>query len=83
MADYSGVIKELLRGVSLLVDEKLKQIPQMYDGLVVGSDINNKWKIQFNGETHSIPHYGDFSVRVGKVVKVFIPKGNLSSAYFI
>lgn len=76
-------IEELFKSFSFFIQEALKSVTSNYDGVIVSEGINGKWNVRFNGETHAISHYGDFEPKIGKMVKVFIPNGNMSIAYFI
>ena len=82
--DAREAVNEILKSLAYLIEEKaVKQSTQNYDGVILSNDGNNKWSVKYNGEIHSLPHYGDFPPQIGKMVKVFIPQGNSSVAYFI
>lgn len=81
--DYQNAIKEILKGVAYLLAESAKQNTQCYDGIIVGNNNNGKWNVQYNGETHSLKPYGSIVPSVGQLVKVIIPQGNTSVAFFI
>ena len=78
----SEAIKEILKSINYLVNQAMLKTTKCYNGIVKSQE-GNKWTVQFNGEAHLIPHYGENSVVVGKVVKVFIPENNISLAFFI
>lgn len=76
-------IKEILKGIKYIVDKEVSKTTKCYDGIIKLQE-ENKWYVQFNGETHCIPHYGEISTpAVGKMVKVIIPQNNVSLAFFI
>lgn len=81
--DYQSAIKEILKGVAYLLAESAKQNTQCYDGIIVGDNGNGKWNVQYNGEIHSLKSYGSIVPAIGKMVKVIIPQGNTSVAFFI
>lgn len=81
--DYQNAIKEILKGVVYLLAESAKQNTQCYDGIIIEDNGNGKWNVQYNGETHSLKPYGSIVPAIGKMVKVIIPQGNTSVAFFI
>lgn len=81
--DYQSAIKEILKGVAYLLAESAKQNTQCYDGIIIGDNGNGKWNVKYNGETHSLKPYGSIVPAIGKMVKVVIPQGNTSVAFFI
>ena len=76
-------IKEILKGIKYIVNGALSKTTKCYDGIIKSKDANDKWTVQFNGEDHSICHYGDNVPIIGKIVKVIIPQNNVSLAFFI
>lgn len=77
-------IEEIIRGITWMVQESIKNcITNSYDGLILSQANDNKWNVQYNGKTHSIPPYGSVVPSIGKMVKVIVPQGNQSLAYFI
>lgn len=81
--EYQYAIQELLKGIEYLLTESAKQNTQCYDGIIIGNNGNGKWNVQYNGETHSLKSYGSIVPSIGKMVKVIIPQGNTSVAFFI
>lgn len=83
-SNYQKAIDEMLKGVNFRIEAVAKKYgTQNYNGLIVAQS-DDKWEIRFNGETHILPQYGNISVpAIGKVVKVFVPQGNMNLAYFI
>lgn len=81
--DYQNAIKEILKGVAYLLAESAKQNTQCYDGIIIGDNGNGRWNVQYNGETHSLKPYGSIVPSIGSMVKVIIPQGNTSVAFFI
>lgn len=81
--DYQRAIQEILKSIGYLLAESRKQNTQCYDGIVLKSSGNGKWDVQYNGEIHSLTPYGSIVPSVGKIVKVIIPQGNTSIAFFI
>lgn len=60
-----------------------KNTTKIYNGIIVSSNNNGTWNIQYNGETHSMPAYGNINPTINTVVKVFIPQGNQNLAFFM
>lgn len=81
--DYQSAVQEILKGVAYLLAESAKRNTQCYDGIIIGDNGNGKWNVQYNGETHSLKPYGSIVPSIGKMVKVIIPQGNTSVAFFI
>ena len=65
-----------------MIQTALKKTTQCYNGLVVSSSNNGKWNVQYNGEVHSLPVYGDAVPTLNSLVKVIIPQGNQALAWF-
>ena len=76
-------IEEIIRSVKYMIKDFSKNITQIYDGIVISAAQNNKWNIQYNGETHAVKLYGTNTPSIGDRVKVFIPQGNQSVAFFM
>ncbi len=81
--DYQFAVQEILKGVAYLLNEASKQNTQCYDGIIIADNGNGKWEVKYNGEKHSIKPYGSIVPSIGKMVKVIIPQGNTSVAFFI
>lgn len=80
--DNQAVIKEMLKSFAYLLDEAKKSYTQCYDGIIISNN-NDKWNVQYNGEVHALKSYGSIVPTVGQRVKVIIPQGNTSVAFFI
>lgn len=75
-------VQAMLEGFNLLLKESINNTTKIYDGFVIGQNGTN-WNVRYNGQVHSIKQYGDNQVKVGKIVKVFIPQGNANLTFFI
>lgn len=75
-------VQAMLEGFNLLLKEAINNTTKIYDGFVIGQNGTN-WNVRYNGQVHSIKQYGDNQVKVGKIVKVFIPQGNANLTFFI
>lgn len=75
-------VQAMLEGFNLLLKEAINNTTKIYDGFVVGQNGTN-WNVRYNGQVHSIKQYGDNQVKVGKIVKVFVPQGNANLTFFI
>lgn len=76
-------MEEMIRSIQYMIKNFLKNSTQIYDGIVISAAQNNKWNIQYNGEVHAVKLYGTNSPTTGDKVKVFIPQGNQSVAFFM
>lgn len=77
-------IEEIIRGIAWMIQEAVKNyVTNSYDGIIVSQSNDNKWDVQYNGRIHTISPYGSVVPSVGKMVKVIVPQGNQSLAYFI
>lgn len=78
-----NAVDEILRSIQYMIDQSLQHQTQIYNGLLI-SNSGNKWNVQVNGENYTLSQYGNVSTpAVGKIVKVIIPNGNMSLAFFI
>ncbi len=77
------VIQEILKSFQFLVNETLKYNTKIYDGMIISKANETSWEVRYNGENHILKQYGNAAIDVGKTVKVFIPQGNQSLAYFM
>lgn len=68
-----------------MLDKFYSNTTKIYDGIIISSEAksNGKWDVQFNGEVHSLKPYGSVVPSKNLIVKVQIPQGNMSLAYFI
>lgn len=77
--EYRSAVEELLRGVKYMVDEAIKMQTQVYNGIFLGNN-----QIQLNGQIYQLPKYGNISTPTnGSIVKVIVPNGNMSMAFYI
>lgn len=81
--DYRVAVQEILKGVAYLLNESSKRNTQCYDGILLADNGDGKWNVQYNGEIHALKPYGSIVPSVGQLVKVIIPQGNTSVAFFI
>lgn len=77
--EYQNAVKEILRGVQYMIEEAaIKSQTQIYNGIYLGNG-----EVQLNGKVYTLPQYGGTSSpAVGSIVKVFVPNGNMSMAFF-
>lgn len=81
--DNQAAIKEMLKSFAYLLDEAKKQTTKIYSGVVVSatSDLN-KWIVKYNGKNNIAKLYGNVIPAINSIVKVFVPQGNESLAWF-
>lgn len=82
MNEYKEASKQLLNSMMYAITEALKNTTKIYDGIILSGPIGDRWRVQFNGEVHELKAYGTIVPTSGKMVKVYIPQGNMSVAYF-
>lgn len=77
--------EEMLKGFKYMLDLLYAKTTLNHDGLIVSSEANasGKWDVRFNGEVHALKPYGAIVPAKNMIVKVFVPQGNMSLAYFI
>lgn len=56
---------------------------KIYEGIIVSNNNDGRWNIRYNGEVHPVRSYGNASPAVDQMVKVFVPQGNQSLAWFL
>lgn len=79
---YQEALKAIVDGFFYAIQEYEKHnSTKIYDGIVKSSADNNKWNVQYNGETHAIKAY-NINPTIGSMVKVYVPQGNQNLAYF-
>lgn len=82
--EYQKAVNEIIQGVGILMQSLLyHNTTKIYNGLIVSSNTDGTWNIQYNGETHAMPSYGSITPAVNMMVKVFIPQGNQNLAFFM
>lgn len=77
---------EAVDAIAKSVDYMLKQNAlgqtKIYIGILTNEN-NGVYSVRVNGETYTIPQYGNFTHGVNEAVKVFVPQGNMNLAFFI
>ena len=79
---YQLAINEMLKRFGYLIEEAMKKTTKCYSGIVVSNNNDGRWNIKYNGEIHPVKGYGGVIPTVNSVVKVFVPQGNQSLAWF-
>lgn len=73
----------ILKSCQYIVETEMKKSTKIYDGIILSQAQNGKWNVKYNGETHEVKPYKVQSPKSGDMVKVFIPQGNQSNAFFM
>lgn len=82
--DNQAAIKEMLKSFAYLLEQAKQQTTQCYDGIIISQSENTgKWNVKYNGIISAMKPYGSVIPAIGKLVKVIIPQGNASVAFFI
>lgn len=76
-------IDEMLRSIQYMIDNAIKNTTQIYSGLIVSNNNDGRWNVKYNERTQPMKPYGSINPTVGQNVKVIIPQGNTSIAFFI
>ena len=76
------VANEILDAIEIIVDKKIReQATQIYSGIC--KNVNGDSCVMFiNGKNNTVQFYGSTPI-VGAIYKVFVPYGNMSSAFAI
>lgn len=77
----NSVQKELLDAVEIMIDSKMKNIAQIYRG-IIKSTSNNTCVAVINGETYTLDYYGN-TPTVNMTYPVFVPQNNMALAFII
>lgn len=78
MDNNKEALQEIIRSIEYLVEQKLQQNTQIFDGLLLSNG-----QIRINGKDYFIKQYGNLSHENNSVVKVFVPKGNMNISFYI
>lgn len=77
-------INELLEGISYLIDKALsKRGTQIYTGRLISQVDNSTWNVMYNGREYPVKYYGKDTLTENQIVKIFVPQGNQSIAFFM
>ena len=82
MNNNECAITELLHSIEFLIEQKLLKTTKCYDGLISGFDGSDKAIIKLNGKEYHIKKYRNNDAKVGSMVKVIIPQGNMNLAFY-
>ena len=81
--NYQSTVNEIIKSIKFMIKTWLQEnSTKIYNGLIVSSNNDGTWNIQYNGEIHSMPSYGNIQPAVNMMVKVVIPQGNQNLAFF-
>lgn len=73
---------EILDAIEIIVDKKIREnMTQIYQGVCTGTSGNN-CIVTINGKNNTVQWYGS-TPTVGTVYRVFVPNGNMSTAFII
>ena len=75
---YKEAATQIARGMEYMLEQKGLSATQIYNGTLLSSG-----EVRVNGKDYSIPQYGEFTHDVNTTVKVFVPQGNMSMAFYI
>lgn len=75
--------KEILDAIEIIVDKKLQNVAQIYNGIVKAVNTPAKQVVvMLNGEDHNMRYYGN-TPTVNLSYPVFVPNNNMSLAFMI
>lgn len=76
-------VNQVIQGMYKILTNYFKKYSTViYDGIIISSNNNGRWNVQYNGEIHAIKPYKTIP-NVGDMVKVIIPNGNQNLSFFI
>lgn len=75
-------LDELIKAMQYLIDQTMGNTTKVYDGLVKSDAGNGRWNIEVNKKIHALKAYGSITPAVNMMVKVIVPEGNFSKAFF-
>lgn len=84
---YQTAADEMIRGMRYLAQNKQGRASssgytEIYDGILVADNGDGKWKVRVNGKEQLLKPYGSVTLAPNTMVKVVIPQGNYSNAFF-
>lgn len=56
---------------------------KIYDGLVIAINSDDTYKIRVNGKEYNFNKYGNNTISVNQIVKVFIPQNIMNMAFIM
>lgn len=81
--NFSDAINVCINSMKYLIKQAFqKKATKIYDGLITSSAGNGAWNIKVNGKIHALKPYGSITPAVNMMVKVVVPQGNFSKAFF-
>lgn len=73
---------EILDAIEIMVDKKIKEhMTHIYSGVCVSTS-GNTCVMTINGKNNTVQWYGS-TPTVGNIYRVFVPNGNMSTAFII
>lgn len=84
---YQATADEMIRAMQYLARHKQGRssssgFTEIYDGILVSDNGDGKWNVRVNGKTQLLKPYGSVTLTPNTMVKVVIPQGNYSNAFF-
>lgn len=81
MNNEKMAIIEIIKGIEYLIN-KNDRSTKIYTGMIESID-NNTYTVKVNGKNYQLPLYGNNTLSVGSIVKVFIPQNNMNLAFIM
>lgn len=79
---YQDAVKSLANSIKYMIEQYMGQTTKIYTGQLTAYN-GSVGTISMNGRTYTINQYGGLTHNAGDIVKVFIPEGNMNTAFFI
>lgn len=76
-------IDEMLKSFNYMLEQALKNSTKIFRGIILSSNADGTWNIQYNGEVHAVRPNRAANPSVNSMVDVFVPQGNQALAFFI
>lgn len=83
MTESDKAIEEMIKSFKFIAEKYLENTTKIYSVPVLAQNADGTYTVNFNGESHNLPLYGNNTITVGKPVKVFIPQGNMNLAFIM
>lgn len=81
--EMTDVIQSIIDGVKYLIENSKKNETQIYNGRIIEVLENNEYKVELNTKQYIFKKYGNNSMQVNDIVKIFVPQNDLSMAFIM
>lgn len=75
-------LDELVKSIVYLINMASSGATKIYDGIIISNAGGGLWNVKVNGKTQALKPYGSITPSENMIVKVIIPEGNYTKAFF-